>query len=277
MQNAPPAPADEEVQPQPLADQDATDHTAVKVRRPNHELPGQYIKTTVCNVPHMASRPNASKRIQLLVEFSTTERSLIQKACTYFRTYFGFAHVSPSSTRQVNHEKQAANWWEKDHSEAAPAEDDQHVAAIQNAPEPAAPIEEAAVPIVEAAPLPAAIGDAAAPAEEEVQKVSQTDVEATWNKEPARQEKEPVESKPWWENDSTSAAPFVEKVEGEEEAAVDPFTAGKQQPAEVPEEEEAPAAFAHNNNNNKVKPLVPHHSSVNQPVANNNNNANDEE
>jgi hypothetical protein len=175
----------------------------------------------------------------------------------------------------VNHEKQAANWWEKDHSEAAPAEDDQHVAAIQNAPEPAAPIEEAAVPIVEAAPLPAAIGDAAAPAEEEVQKVSQTDVEATWNKEPARQEKEPVESKPWWENDSTSAAPFVEKVEGEEEAAVDPFTAGKQQPAEVPEEEEAPAAFAHNNNN-KVKPLVPHHSSVNQPVANNNN-ANDEE
>ena len=48
--------------------------------------------------------------------------------------------------------------------------------------------------------------------EEEEQKESKTDVEGTWNKEPARQEKQPAETKPWWETDAsstTSAAPAV--------------------------------------------------------------------
>jgi len=172
-------------------------------------------------------------------------------------------------------EKQAVNWWEKDHSEvvaaAEPAVAAAEEPAVLNAEEP---IADAAAPAVEGEPQ--AVAASAAPDEEEVaavpQKESHTNVEGTWNKEPARQEKEPIETKPWWETDSTtangdsssSAAPFIPEEKGEEEPAVTEFTG-------VLPEEEVVAAVPHSSNNSqKVKPLTPHHSSssVNTSVNN---------
>jgi hypothetical protein len=177
---------------------------------------------------------------------------------------------------QATPEKQAVNWWEKDHSEVVAAEP-----AVAAAEEPAVlnaeePIADAAAPAVEGEPQAVAEAAAAAPEEEEVaaapQKESHTNVEGTWNKEPARQEKEPIETKPWWETDSTtaangdsssSAAPFIpeEKQQEEEEPAVTEFTG-------VLPEEEVVAAPHSSNSNQKVKPLTPHHSSVNTSVNN---------
>ena len=146
-------------------------------------------------------------------------------------------------------------------------------------PLPAAeePVENAPVAAV-AVPLPAAeqpveAAPAAVVEEEVVQKVSQTDVEATWNKVAARQEKEPAETKPWWENDgnssSSSAAPEAAVVPKEEEAAA--VADVTESVAAVHEEAAAPAVAALENENKNFQPLKPHHS-VNQPVAAHHNN-----
>jgi hypothetical protein len=127
----------------------------------------------------------------------------------------------------------------------------------------------------DAAEQPAEQHTPAAAGEEEAQKVSHTDVEATWNKPASRQEKEVASEKPWWEDSSSSASPADlgdAKVEEAPAAVTEPASAvvAEEQPAAVP-------VPSHHNNedenshNKNFQPLKPHHS-VNQPVAAHNNN-----